>query len=209
MTYNPCRRQTQALESSQVTTINGAVAAIYSAIEDCQRLGLNPANDPAVLLLSRRLGAIAGEGKPDDQALLRACAHAVASASGLPMLPQLMRRSIGYDAQAKAAFHQEGQKAMRKLACALGLSRGSYSLRSNKGGIAVSGEVSLHGERIYVELSQSCLGPGREIMFRSVQGRKDYCGGANNWASVDELMEPGLLAARMLQTLRLDVAETV
>src|SRR3546814_7609220 len=45
------------------------------------------------------------------------------------------------------------------------------SRRSNKGGIAVSGEIILHGEDIYVQLGLG-IGSGREVMFRRVAGRQ-------------------------------------
>lgn len=76
-------------------------------------------------------------------------------------------------------------------------------VRSCLGGVAVSGEAILHSETIYVQLSQGRTGPGHKILFRSVEGRTDYTGGPNNWASVDELIEPIAFAARIRRALRL------
>lgn len=79
---------------------------------------------------------------------------------------------------------------------------GTYDLRSIKGGIAVSGEIILHTEEIYVQLRLG-IGSGREVMFRRVAGRKDYCGDRNHWAAVGELLEPDRLAARIRRELHL------
>ncbi len=70
----------------------------------------------------------------------------------------------------------------------LGLADGTYEVRSNKGGIAVGGEVTLHADHLYVQISQSCFGRGKEIMYRYCKGRKDYCGGHNHYFNVNRLV---------------------
>ncbi len=79
------------------------------------------------------------------------------------------------------------------LARELGLPRGSTEIRSNKGGIAVSGEIILHHETLYLQVSQSSFGGG--ILYRSCKGRKDFCGGVNHFADVALLDDPPRLAA--------------
>ena len=118
----------------------------------------------------------------------------------------LARRGVAYDEAAKALFHDEGRRALQRLADALGLERGAYDLSSNKGGIAVSGEATLHGEDIYVQLSLGCMGADREVMFRRVRGRRDFCGERNCWASIRELLAPDRLAARIRHDLLLEAA---
>jgi hypothetical protein len=86
----------------------------------------------------------------------------------------------------KKAFHKDGKKFLRQLAAQLALRPGSIEIRSNVGGIAVSGEVTLHSERLYVQLSES-MGPGVQILYRYCEGLKDYTGGTNNWYSVELL----------------------
>jgi hypothetical protein len=61
--------------------------------------------------------------------------------------------------------------------------------------IAVSGEVTLHADRHYVQASQSAMGFDTGILFRSCEGRRDYVGGRNNFASLDLLHHPAELAA--------------
>jgi hypothetical protein len=83
------------------------------------------------------------------------------------------------------------------LGQALGFPTGSYDLRSNPAGIAVSGEITLHAEQLYVQVSQPCMGCDTGILFRRCSGRKDYVGGHNNFASLDLLHDPRLLAQRI------------
>jgi hypothetical protein len=96
------------------------------------------------------------------------------------------KKPVAYDAEAKRAFHDQARRRLRELATAVGLSRDECDLRSNLAGIAVSGEITL-GDRIYVQVSQSVTGPDSGIPFRTCEGREDYVGGANNFASLDLL----------------------
>jgi hypothetical protein len=104
------------------------------------------------------------------------------------------RNSVAYDSEAKRLFHSRARSQLRRIATALGLEPGSYDLRSNQAGIAVSGEITLHGDHLYVQVSQSAMGHHSGILFRTCEGRKDYRGGPNNFASLDLLNRPGELA---------------
>jgi hypothetical protein len=110
------------------------------------------------------------------------------------------RTSVAYDEERKLQFHRIARRQLALLANTLDLPSGSFDLRSNKAGIAVSGEVTLHGERIYVQASQPFGGFDTGILIRTCKGRKDYVGGPNNFASLDLLHEPEKLA-RMVQTV--------
>jgi hypothetical protein len=105
-------------------------------------------------------------------------------------------RPVAYDG-AKRAFHSHARRQLKQLANALGLAPGSYDLRSNQGGIAVSGEVTLHADRLYVQACQPATGHDSGILFRTCQDRKDYHGGPNNFASLDFLNRPAELAHRI------------
>jgi hypothetical protein len=107
------------------------------------------------------------------------------------------RTSVAYDDRAKRLFHSRARSQLRRLATALGLRPGSYDLRSNQGGIAVSGEITLHSERLYVQASQSIMGHDNGILFRTCKDRKDYVGGSNNFASLDLLNRPEDLVYRI------------
>lgn len=103
-------------------------------------------------------------------------------------------KDCGYDAAQKRVFHSTALARLRRLAAELGLPSGSYDLRSNQGGIAVSGEITLHHEQVYVQVSQG-FGPG--VLIRTCRGRRDYTGGPNNWAELALLDDVPALAARV------------
>lgn len=103
-----------------------------------------------------------------------------------------------YDDAHKTLFHQQAKVILRRLATALSLTKAGYDLRSNLAGPAVLGEVTLHTDRLYIQLSETSLGPDRGFMWRTCQGRKDYTGGANQWAKWEELEDLATLAAKML-----------
>lgn len=86
----------------------------------------------------------------------------------------------------KLAFHKEGKAFLKKLDAELNPNKeDGVSIRSNMGGIAVSGEVTMHSDHLYVQLSQSCMGPGVQMMFRSCDSQKDYSGHNNNFTSMN------------------------
>lgn len=88
----------------------------------------------------------------------------------------------------KDALHKEGKTFLRRLAKTLGLPVGSYNIRCNRGGIAVSGEVTLHGDRLYVQLAEMAIGSdGLELLYRPCRGKKDYTGGPNQFVSLRTL----------------------
>jgi hypothetical protein len=101
---------------------------------------------------------------------------------------------VAYDAEAKARFLRYCQKQLSALAKELGLPPDSYDLRVNPGGIAVSGEATLHSNTLYIQASQSSLGPNFGILIRSCKGRRDYTGGPNNHVHIDLLRSPEVLA---------------
>jgi len=103
----------------------------------------------------------------------------------------------GHTTQSKEEFHREGKKVLKALAKALGLEQGTYEVRSNKAGPAVCGEVTLHGESVYVQL---CGDSGHGILYRTVTSRTDYTGGPNQWMKWDALLDLGLAAAAIRKT---------
>lgn len=85
-----------------------------------------------------------------------------------------LARCSGYNEENKAKFKKLSLSFMRKLAKYLNLPKGSYSIRFNPGGIAVSGDAILHHDSFYVWLNDfgGC--------WRTCKGQKDYTGGTNN-----------------------------
>jgi hypothetical protein len=98
-----------------------------------------------------------------------------------------LKKTVAYDSEAKRTFRTQVRRRLTQLATALGLSRDAYDLRTNQAGIAVSGEITIHADRIYVQVSQPATGHDTGILFRTCAGRGDYVGGANNFASLDLL----------------------
>lgn len=91
------------------------------------------------------------------------------------------------DALIKDKFHKSAKLLLRAIARNAGLESSEFDIRSNKGGIAVGGEVTLHTENLYLKISGSSLFRGTPVMFRSCEGRKDYTGGTNNFCGIDEI----------------------
>lgn len=203
MSYDATARFSAALKPEQLTTFNEATNALLTAIHECRADRCDPQSDPAVLLLARRLGLVALTGKPSDADLRAKCRETVEAASKEHVLLQIARRGIYHDAAAKEVFHREAKKALRRVADALGLAKADYDLRSNQGGPAVSGEITLHTDHAYIQVDLGCMGPAREVMYRTCDGRRDYTGGRNNFASIANLLDPLSFAAHLRQTLRL------
>jgi hypothetical protein len=127
--------------------------------------------------------------------------------SGVPIMSKSsqafdFRTPVAYDASAKEAFHRNARRQLKIVANALGLKPEKFNLRSNNAGIAVSGEATLHADHVYVQACQPATGHDTGIMYRTCQGRKDYCGGPNNFASLDLLNRPDDLARRIKEACR-------
>lgn len=97
----------------------------------------------------------------------------------------------GYSDEAamqKEEFISLCRSYLRMIANKMGLPAGSYDIRVNRAGVAVSGDVHLHTDTLYVAFEQSCLGNDFGFMYRSCKGRKDYTGGQNRWMRWENLL---------------------
>ena len=105
-------------------------------------------------------------------------------------MASIMEKDLEYgDPADKDVFHKTGMRRLRAFAQThLGLSKGQFDVRSNRGGIAVSGEVTLHTDRIYIQLSKGFSGPG--ILIRTCGGRRNFSGHSNNTVPVSYLDDP-------------------
>ncbi|KUM26708.1 hypothetical protein AU467_20500 [Mesorhizobium loti] len=104
-------------------------------------------------------------------------------------------KSCSYDEQHERRFLTTARSRLRRLAAELNLPPGSYDLRSNKAGVAVSGEVTLHHDCVYIQVSQFGLSSGHGILIRTCQGRNDYSGGPNHFVALAMLDDVCALAA--------------
>ncbi len=99
-------------------------------------------------------------------------------------------RITGYsesDHDRKEKYHKRARRQLGRLATLLGLKTDDYDLRLNRAGPAVCGETTLHTDTLYIQVSQSSLGRGHEIMYRRCKGRKDYSGGQNHFGPASRL----------------------
>ncbi|MDD4616723.1 MAG: hypothetical protein PHW76_06390 [Alphaproteobacteria bacterium] len=103
-------------------------------------------------------------------------------------------KHCAYDDVQKRCFHSTGKQRLRTLAKALNFTTDSFDIRSNTGGIAVSGEVTLHHEHLYVQLCQPATRADSGILIRTCNGRKDYVGGRNHFAALSMLEDIPALA---------------
>ena len=105
--------------------------------------------------------------------------------------------TAGYNDAAKNEYKKLGRKILKATADALGLAKGEYDIRWNPGGIAVSGDNTLHTDTLYLGLHDNCGMGG--FYYRTCKGRRDYCGGPNQWVKWAEFVETGIegLAARL------------
>jgi hypothetical protein len=103
--------------------------------------------------------------------------------------------SCEYNEQNKRQFLRDAAAILRDLAGRMGLEKGDYDLRTNKAGVAVSGEVTLHSDGLYVQFGQSLIGP--KFLFRGCRGRKDYTGLQNRWMSWSFLADLDEAAAEL------------
>ena len=101
------------------------------------------------------------------------------------MIPAPPITSLHVDPDWKTAFHEEWETRFRKVARDLGLKRQQYTVRSNKAGPAILGEVTLHSDSLYVQVGGSLSGQESQILYRSCTSQSDYCGDTNHYMSTD------------------------
>ena len=99
-----------------------------------------------------------------------------------------------YEPHRKRRFHSAARARLRHLAAELAFPPTSFDLRSNKGGIAVSGEITLHHEHVYIQVCQPATGADSGILIRTCEGRRDYAGGRNHLATLSMLDDIPALA---------------
>lgn len=95
-----------------------------------------------------------------------------------------------YDEVNKQEFRKLGRRILKAIALQMGLNEGEYDIRWNPGGIACSGDHTLHTDKIYLALHDN-YGTGY-FYWRTCKGRKDYTGGTNQIVSWTSLLKGGL-----------------
>lgn len=100
----------------------------------------------------------------------------------------LLAKDIAYNEPLKDKFHKEGKRVLKAIAKELNFDKKDYSIRSNKGGIAVSGEITLHHEKVYIQIYQSSFLYGN-ILYRKCNGQRDFTGEQNRYYPVELLQD--------------------
>lgn len=199
MIYDVPFRHQQALDPSALTTVTATLHAIGKAVEDCRNAGVSPESDPAVALLTRHMATVSANRAGED-VLRTACARRVEELRRFPTLLALAIRGVEYDAAAKERFHEDGRRAMRMLASALGLAVGSYEVRSFTGTIDQSGHILLAAADVAVVLRIGRPHEDREVSYRAVTGGHDQ---PNRFTSIRDLLKPERFAERLRRELGL------
>lgn len=94
-----------------------------------------------------------------------------------------LQGNCSYAEENKKEFHSRARCVLRYIR-EKHLDGDECDIRPCKGGIAVSGEMTLHSDHVYVQMSaDTFIGPGNRpcVLVRSCTGRKDYTGGRNQW----------------------------
>lgn len=111
-------------------------------------------------------------------------------------LTTLLQNDLGYcDPALKKRFHREAKKLLRIVAKTMGLSAKDYDLSSNMAGTAVSGEITLHTDSLYISVGQRYMANGCDVLVRACEGRKDYTGKKNHWVPASALDDAHLFTA--------------
>jgi hypothetical protein len=100
----------------------------------------------------------------------------------------------------KQEFKNLGRCILKYIAQEMGLKEGEYDIRWNPGGVACSGDHTLHTERVYLALHDN-LGMGW-FYYRSCNGLRDFSGGSNQvvrWNSIKNGLEPLIKALKVMQ----------
>ena len=89
----------------------------------------------------------------------------------------------GYNPAKKLRYWKLGKKILKVIVKRLGLKKGEYRLSWNPGGVAISGDHTLHTEEFYLALED--FSSSSHVVFigyyRKCNGLKDYSGGRNIW----------------------------
>lgn len=82
-----------------------------------------------------------------------------------------------YNEERKEEYRKLGKRILTAIVSMVGLKKGEFTISWNPGGIACSGDHTLHTDRFYLALHDNC-GTGW-FYWRTCNGRKDYSGGPN------------------------------
>ena len=106
--------------------------------------------------------------------------------------------NLAYNQDRKNEYHRLTRQYLAYIAKLLGLLKGSFEIRSNMGGIAVCGEITLHADDVYVQFGHEAMGL---ILARTCNGRRDFTGGRNQWISPGCIDDPFRFAEEVAKVM--------
>lgn len=150
-------RYRRALQPEGLITFDTCLMALNDAVSDSKLAGLEPASDPAVQLLSRRLARI-GLGMADrqhaeDRTLREACVERLAALKNKPAIVTLVLRGMDHRPVELAHYRREGQRALRQIAYELGIERGAYRLDYVAPTSNMGGDHTLESTNVFLRIS--------------------------------------------------------
>jgi hypothetical protein len=101
-----------------------------------------------------------------------------------------LTNGASYNEELKAEYRKLGKKILKEIVMQMGLMDGQYDIRWNPGGIAMSGDHTLHTDKVYLSLCDNC-GMGW-FYWRTVKGRTDYTGGPNQIVGWTSFLQNGI-----------------
>ena len=95
---------------------------------------------------------------------------------------------FGYNHELKEQFLREARGMLNRLALHLGLTPGSFDIRTNRAGVAAAGEVILQHDRFVICVDGGIYFRGaKSFYWRTCRDCTTSTGGANHWVSFQQL----------------------
>lgn len=102
----------------------------------------------------------------------------------------------------KRRFQRRGLAFLREVARYLPPSHGPVDVRWNPGGPAVSGDLILHSDRVYLCIDPTMLYGRNQVGYcRPVTSRKDYTGGPNHPLRLETIQQGPEAVAQVLRSV--------
>ena len=99
----------------------------------------------------------------------------------------------------KKIFHQRGKRVLRIIAKSLEIPDEIYEIRYNRGGPAVSGDLVLHSDHVYIMFNADHVCDW--ILYRSCLSRTDYSGGPNHSCTWKDLHDNPDLQINLMKAI--------
>ena len=200
----------RALQPDALRIVATCTMAVNDAIADSTAAGFDPNDDPAVILLARHLGRVAGGQDPEtthdeDADLRKLCETRIAALRSADLLIPLVRRGFAYDTHLTRIYKGAGRDRFRTLAHKLGLSATDYDLRTLTH-LTVVPSIELQADHFRLTLAPDRLMPGHELRWLRTADRRGGWEGAATSGDIGLLADLDQFARTLRRTLHLPIA---